>query len=109
LDAYADVFEVEGLSGEVISNSTDDALMDVTKCMGVSEPLRVMMRAKFKEWKAFEPILSASPTKSIQDGLIHAVQLQKVSLAQRLLASDPELVNELDECAKFRPTSRLYV
>ena len=100
MDAYADAFEVEGLSGEVISNSTDDALMEFTKCMGVSgEPLRVMMRAKFKEWKACEPILLASPAKSIQDGLIHAVQLKNVSLAQRLLASDPELVNELDECA----------
>jgi hypothetical protein len=99
LDAYADALEVEGLSGEVISNSTDDALMEFTKCMGVSEPLRVMMRAKFKEWKACEPILLGSSAKSIQNGLIHAVQLKNVSLAQRLLASDPELVNELDECA----------
>ena len=83
----------------MISNSTDDALMEFTKCMGVSEPLRVMMRAKFKEWKACEPILLGSSAKSIQNGLIHAVQLKNVSLAQRLLASDPELVNELDECA----------
>jgi len=99
LDAYADALEVEGLSGEVISTSTDDALMEFTKCMGVSEPLRVMMRAKFKEWKACQPILLGSSAKSIQNGLIHAVQLKNVSLAQRLLASDPELVNELDECA----------
>ncbi len=93
---YADYFETEGVSGEKISNSTDDKLMEVMKCMGISMPNRVRLRAKFKEWCS-EDTTVASTVKSNRSGIVDAVQLHNVSLVMRLLASNPELVNELDE------------